>query len=218
MKKENERKKRFTEKLIESQEQERRRIASELHDGLGQQILVIKNRAELAQQQADDPEETRKQLDEIMQSSVVSIRDVRNISHNLRPVHLEKFGLTEAIENLCDQLQRTSKIEWSYHIDDIDETFPENKEINFYRVIQEATNNIQKHSKAKEASVMIRKSETDVKATIWDDGKGFDMTNEKYDQGLGFSGMKERIGTLGGTITMASSHGQGTTIKIIIPK
>lgn len=217
LKKENERKKRFTEQLIDSQEQERRRIASELHDGLGQQILVIKNRAEMAQLQVADPEETSRQLKEIMQSAVSSIGDVRNITHGLRPVHLEKFGLTEAVETLCDQLKQTSKIEWSYHIHNIDGLIPQNKEINFYRVVQEATTNIQKHSGAKEASVMVMKTDSEIKATIWDDGEGFDKTAVKAKKGLGFSGMYERIETLGGTINIETKPGEGTSIKIIIP-
>lgn len=217
LRRENERQKRFTERLIDSQETERRRIASELHDGLGQQILVIKNRAEIAQQQADDPDEMVKQLKEIMQSAVLSIDDVRNISHNLRPVHLEKFGVTEAIENLCDQLKKSSKIDWSYHIDNIDDVIPKNKEIHFYRVIQEATNNILKHSNAQEASVMIIRSDSEIKATIWDDGKSFDKSEENVNKGLGFTGMYERVETLGGKINIDSKPGEGTGIKIIIP-
>lgn len=217
LKRDNERKKRFAEQLIDSQEQERRRIASELHDGLGQQILVMKNRAELAQQKVAEPDEITRQLKEIMESAKISIGDVRSISHGLRPIHLEKFGLTEAIENLCDQLQRTSKIEWSYHIANIDGLIPENKEINLYRVIQEATNNIQKHSFAEEASVMIMRSSSQIKVTVWDDGKGFDLKDESLKEGLGFSGMYERVETLGGLITIASKSGEGTTIKIEIP-
>lgn len=217
LKKDNERKKRFTEQLIDSQENERRRIASELHDGLGQQILVIKNRAEMASLQVTDPEETNRQLHEIMKSAVSSIGDVRRITHGLRPVHLEKFGLSEAIETLCDQLKSTSKIEWSYHIHNIDGLISKNKEINFFRVIQEATNNIQKHSQAKEASVMVIKTDSVIKTTIWDDGIGFDLTAEKVDKGLGFTGMYERIETLGGTINIETKPGEGTGIKLIIP-
>ncbi|HBQ58860.1 MAG TPA: hypothetical protein DD671_04355 [Balneolaceae bacterium] len=217
LKRENERKKRFTERLIDSQEQERRRIASELHDGLGQQILVMKNRAEMAQQKVAEPDEVTHQLQEIMESAIISIGEVRSISHGLRPIHLEKFGLTEAIENLCDQLQRTSKIEWSYHIANIDGLIPQSKEINLYRVIQEATNNIQKHSFAEEASVMMMRASANIKVTIWDDGKGFDVKDESLKQGLGFSGMYERIETLGGLITFVSKPAEGTTINIVIP-
>jgi len=218
LRRENERQKKFTEKLIESQEQERRRIAMELHDGLGQQILVIKNRAELAQYQTDKTNVTFEQLKQILTSAIVSIKDIRNISHNLRPVHLEKFGLSEAIENLCEQLKETSKIQWSYHIQNIDNWVPQKQEINFYRVIQEAIKNIQKHSSADEASVMVLKTEKEIKATIWDDGKGFEMTDEEVHEGLGLASMTERVKILGGSLNITSKPQQGTTVKILIPR
>lgn len=216
-KKEKEKQKRFTEQLIDSQERERRRIASELHDGLGQQILVIKNRAELAQLQVDNPEEIAVQLSEITKSAVISISDVRTISYGLRPVHLEKFGLTEAINNLYYQIKSTSNIEWSYHIDSIDETIEKEKEINFYRVLQEATKNILKHSEASQASVMVKLFETEIRVTLWDDGKGFAMKKMEGLEGLGFRGMKERVENLGGSLVVQSSVGEGTVIKLVIP-
>ncbi|MCP9290808.1 sensor histidine kinase [Gracilimonas sediminicola] len=217
LKRQNARQKRFTEQLIESEEQERKRIASELHDSLGQQILVIKNRAELARKFVDQPAELDEQLDEIMQSAVTSIEDVRSISHGLRPVHLEKFGLTEALNNLCSQVQDSSSIEWSYHVDDIDEVISKDKEINFYRVIQEGITNIFKHSKASEASVIIRRAEPGLKAMIWDNGAGFDPDDKLNAGGLGLSGMNERVETLGGTLSIDSGKTEGTTITIVIP-
>jgi len=217
LREENERKKRFSEQLIDSQEQERRRIASELHDGLGQQILVIKNRVELAKKKAGNIIELEEELDEIMQSAVISIGEVRSISHGLRPVHLEKFGLTEAIENLCEELQNTLSIEWSYHIDNVDKAIHENKEIHFYRVVQEGVKNIIKHSSAKEASVLIKRTDRTISVTIWDNGKGFDLVRNGISEGLGFLGMHERIQSLGGIIDIQSVIKNGTTIKIEIP-
>lgn len=217
LRKENERKKRFSEQLIESQETERRRIAKELHDGLGQQILVIKNRAELAQNHIHKPEEVANQLKEIMLSAMSSIGDVRNISHGLLPVHLEKFGLKEAIMNLCDQLQRTSAIEWSYHVDEIDGLIPKDKEINFYRIIQEAVNNILKHANATEASVLIKRTSTGVNALILDDGKGFKSKQKNSLKGLGLLGMEERMESLAGKLEIESEPGNGTVIRIFIP-
>lgn len=213
----NERQKRFTEQLLESQENERRRIASDLHDGLGQQILVIKNRTELAIQQVGNAEMVNQQLSEIMQSAVSSIEDVRSISHALRPVHLEKFGLTEALNNLCDQLQDISSTEWSYHIDEIDEVIPKEKEINFYRVIQEGVKNVINHASAEEASLMVRRSGDVINTVLWDNGNGFEMKKMDKSSGLGFLGMNERIETLGGNIDIESSAGKGTVIKITIP-
>ncbi|MFA6456393.1 MAG: two-component regulator propeller domain-containing protein, partial [Bacteroidota bacterium] len=99
----------FAEQLIESQEQERRRIAADLHDGLGQQILIIKNRVELALKTVTNAERTADQLREIAESARSSLNDVRSISHGLRPVHLEQFGLRETLLNLCDQVQQASK-------------------------------------------------------------------------------------------------------------
>lgn len=217
LRKENERQKRFTEQLIESQESERMRIASELHDGLGQQILVIKNRAELAKKQAQKVSSLHEQLDEILISAASSIQSVRTISHGLRPVHLEKFGLTEALENLCDQLQQSSETDWSYHIEKIDGLIPKDSEINFYRVIQEGTNNILKHASADEASVMVKVEDARIKAVIWDDGNGFDIYAAEVSNGLGFLGMKERIEFLKGTLSIDSETGKGTVITIEIP-
>lgn len=217
LKKENEKQKRFSERLIESQENERRRIAAELHDGLGQQILVIKNRAELAQQHTADPKVMEDQLREITKSALSSIQDVRTITHDLRPIHIERFGLTEAINGLCGELQQTSPLEWSYHIDNIDEVIPSAQHIHFYRVIQEATNNIHKHANAENATIFIRNASDRLIATIEDDGDGFDAKLHNND-GLGLSGMRERVLTLGGNLSIESSLSEGTVIRITIPK
>lgn len=217
LKKDNERQKRFTEQLIDSQEQERRRIASELHDGLGQQILVIKNRVQLAKNLCAENSALNEQLDEIMHSSEISIEDVRTISHNLRPILLEKFGLTEAINNLCEELALTSSTEWSYHVDNIDGTLPNNKEINLFRVLQEGANNVLKHAQAEQASIMVHKKEKMIKVTIWDDGIGLGKETVAHTKGLGFTGMNERVESLAGKFTVESITGQGTTLKIEIP-
>ncbi len=207
----------FAEQLIDSQEKERRRIAMELHDGLAQQILIIKNRAELALKEVGDPEKTAEQLREIAGSAVHSINDVRQISHDLRPVHLEQFGLTETIKHLREQLSESSAIEWAFHVDDIDAAVPMEKQINCFRILQEGTNNILRHSEATQASVMIRREENHVIVSMWDNGKGFDPAGPTPDAGLGLAGILERTYTLGGTCEIKSAPGKGTTIKILIP-
>lgn len=216
LEKERQRQQRFSEQLIDQQESERYRIASELHDGIGQQILVIKNRAQMASLYIQSPDDLKEQLDEIIQNATQSISDVRNISHNLRPVHLEKFGLTEAIEHMCDELASTSSVEWTCHIENIDDVFPEEREINFYRVIQEAVNNILRHAEATEAMVLIALEERELKAIVKDDGKGFNPNRIKNSNGLGFVGMRERIESLGGTLNVKSTPGNGTNIYINI--
>lgn len=217
LKKEKMRQQMFSERLIDSQEQERRRIAMELHDGLGQQILVVKNRAELALHRVTDPVKTAEQLREIVQGAVSSINDIRAITHGLRPVHLEQFGLTETVKNLYEQLKQSSSIEWVCHVDDIDGVIPREKEINFYRILQEGTNNILRYSHATQASIMIRRSDREVTASVWDNGKGFDPEQKSDSAGIGLSGIKERANTLGGTCEITSQPDQGTSIMIIIP-
>jgi signal transduction histidine kinase len=102
-------------------------------------------------------------------------------------------------------------------MDDIDEVIPAEKEINFYRVIQEGINNIFKHAQATEASVIIRRVDPGLKAMIWDNGIGFDALDKLNKGGLGLSGMNERVESLGGTINVSSSGKEGTRITIIIP-
>jgi signal transduction histidine kinase/ligand-binding sensor domain-containing protein len=208
---------RFAEQLIASQEQERRRIAAELHDGLGQQILIIKNRAELALKTVADPVKTEEQLREISGNAVRSMNDVRTISHDLRPVYLEQFGLHDTLENLCEQIKKTSSIACSFYIDRIDGIIPAEKEINFYRIVQEGINNILKHSMATEATFMVRKSDTELTVSLWDNGRGFDMQHESFSTGLGLQGIQERAKTLGGLCDIKSQPGEGTTIMVIIP-
>jgi len=217
LKREYEKQRRFSRQLIESQENERKRIASELHDGLGQQILVIKNRAELIKNNSLSPEKIDLHLSDISATAQHSITDIRNIAHALRPVVLEKFGLTKSISNLCEHLERTSSLDWSYFIDDIDGTIPSEKEINLYRIVQEAVNNIEKHASASEASVFVQRKEQMIELKIWDDGKGFDVGLIKKSRGLGLLGMKERVDSLNGELSVDSNATKGTKFLIKIP-
>ncbi len=206
----------FAEQLIHSQEQERRRIAMDLHDGLGQQILIIKNRVDIALKTVSDPEKTADQLREIAISAASSLNDVRSISYGLRPINLEKFGLKETLMNLCEQIQETTAIEWAWHIDDIDGIIPREKEINFYRMMQEGIKNIMQHSSATQASMMIRRSDDQLTAFLWDNGKGFDTGLSSMKEGLGLVGIRERAKILGGSCTIKSQSGEGTTLMIIL--
>lgn len=215
LKKEKQQQHQFAVQLIESQEKERRRIASELHDGLGQQILIIKNRVEMALKYGADSVLTKEQLHEIAESTQSALNDVRTISHGLRPVHLEQFGLRETLLHLCEQVGQTSSLECVHHIDEIDGLIPAEQEINFYRIIQEGINNILKHSGATQASFMIRRSGSSMTSSLWDNGKGFDV--ERVNEGLGLIGIRERVKILGGTCEIKSHTGEGTTVFITIP-
>ncbi len=217
LKRENEKQRRFSEQLIRSEEQERRRIANELHDSLGQQILVIKNRAELAKSYLENPLALQEQLNDIVDSAQNSISDVRTISHGLRPVHLERFGLTDALLNLCEEVKQTSGIEWLIDIENIDDCIDSENEINFYRVIQEAINNIIKHSLATKAEIHIEIDNSEITTTISDNGKGFDPEVKKNTGGLGLTGMSERVESLGGKFNTRTKNHIGTTLTFKVP-
>jgi signal transduction histidine kinase len=205
----------FSHQLIESQEAERKRIAAELHDGLGQSLVVIKNRAVLGLKRGNDQERVAKEFSSISESATQALDEVREITNNLRPQLLDRLGLTRAINSM---LRVAAVIEIKSDIDQIDGLFSENEEISIYRIVQESVNNIIKHSHASSASVEIKRSSKEVSITIGDNGKGFDTTSvnpERYT--LGLVGLKERAQLLKGEFAIDSKPGYGTTIRVTVP-
>lgn len=203
----------FSRQLIESQEAERKRIAAELHDGLGQNLVVIKNRAMLAIKKGDDKERVTKELDNISESATQALEEVREITNNLRPRLLDRLGLTKAISSMLKQVSDVIEIE--SEIDNIDQIFNEIQEISIYRIIQESLNNVIKHSEAAKVIVKIKRNENSILILIKDNGKGFATEDSKKD-GLGLVGLKERSQLLKGELIIDSTIGEGTTIEVKI--
>ncbi len=206
----------FSRQLIESQEAERKRIAAELHDSLGQNLLVIKNRAMLAMRTAD--EGAIEQLNEISSATDQAIDEVSEISYNLRPYHLDRLGLTRAIEAMLRRVSETSGIKFSSDVDQIDRLFDQNAEISIYRIVQESVNNIVKHSRASEARVTIRRNGRGMEIEISDNGHGItrDVSpDDSRNGGFGLIGIAERARMLGGRHALQSSA-SGTTVTVNI--
>jgi signal transduction histidine kinase/ligand-binding sensor domain-containing protein len=210
----------FSRRLIDSQEQERKRIAAELHDGLGQNLLVIKNYALMGLNAANGGNPLREHLDEISEAASQSIAEVRQISHNLRPYQLERLGLTNTLETMLRQIANASDIGFTTAVEPIDGLFAPEDEISVYRIVQESLNNILKHSDAKEASVQIKRADGEIQITITDDGRGFTVEPashaELQKRGLGLTGTAERVRILGGKLSIQSAPGQGTTLHITL--
>lgn len=210
----------FSRQLISSQEEERKRIAGELHDSLGQALLVIKNRAYLGAAATEQASATRAQFDEISDSAADAINQVREISYYLRPSQLERFGLTAAIEEMLEQVSAASGIRFDFEAESLEGAFSSEAEINFYRIVQECANNIVKHSRAARAQVTISRSEQAIELTVRDNGKGFDTNASRATgagkSGFGLTGIAERARILGGASTIESAPGKGTTIRIRI--
>jgi signal transduction histidine kinase len=207
----------FSRQLIDSQERERKRIAGELHDSIGQNLLVIKNRALMALGVAGNEEKSRRQLDEISAAASQSIDEVREIAYHLHPYQLDRLGLTKAIEEMIKRVSDASGIAISNSIEPIDGIFSKEFEINFYRVVQEGINNIVKHSGATEASLTVRKRLPLVHLSIVDKGTGFSPAGSAgASTGLGLKGVSERVRILGGDFMINSQPGAGTTITVVV--
>jgi signal transduction histidine kinase len=211
----------FSRQILESQESERHRIAANLHDSLGQNLLVIKNQARLAMQPIGSESVLRRRLDEISGCASQAIEEVREITHALRPYQLDRLGLTQTIRATVNRAAENSSISFASHADDVDEVFDKESEIHVYRIVQEAVNNILKHSAATEATVVVKKLAAVVSLSIRDNGRGFDAAaahdSNSQDVGHGISGIKERVRILGGTFVVDSRPGHGTSLSIEIP-
>jgi signal transduction histidine kinase len=208
----------FSKQLIDSQENERERVARELHDGLSQDLANIKSRAQLVLIEPDNPSMLQEQLDNIVAEATQAIDETKEIAYNLRPYQLDRLGLTGSIEEMVKKISDSRKHKLTFHtrIDDIDGIFPKDAELNIYRIIQESVNNLVKHSEATEAEVIIKNNLSGVEIAVKDNGKGFTIksseSNEPVERGFGLVSITERTRILGGKLTVQSKKGEGTTI------
>jgi signal transduction histidine kinase len=201
----------FSKQLMQSQEDERKRIASELHDSLGQDLLVIKNLA-LLNKNKDD------QFEEISKTASLALDGVRRISYNLHPYQLDRLGLSKAISSMFGNIEGASKTKFDLQIDNIDNLLSKDKEINIFRIVQECVNNILKHSGASIATVTVQQIDNKIRIEIADNGKGFDFEAAKeLSKGLGLKNLINRVSLLDGEIDYSSTSEFATLIKIQIP-
>jgi signal transduction histidine kinase/ligand-binding sensor domain-containing protein len=209
----------FSRRLMASQEGERQRIAGELHDSLGQQLLVITNRAMLGERVVGDPERAKKEFDEIIASAALAIDEIRAISYNLRPIHLDRLGLTASIEEMIERIASAGTIQLSADVEPLDGVLSKADEINCYRIVQESINNIIKHAGATKAYVEVFREHGELRITVRDNGRGFDeaATRQRPSTGLGLTSIAERAHMLGGALVIEAAPGQGTTLHVRAP-
>jgi signal transduction histidine kinase len=215
----------FSHRLITSQEEERKRIAAELHDSLGQRLIIVKNLAlSLLRAQGEDALNGRRArtIEEISAEAALAIDETREISYNLRPFQLDRLGLTKAVEGIVRTASRASTTRFSAELDNVDDVFPEQLRINYYRIVQECLNNIMKHAEATEVIVSIKRSAGEVLLTIRDNGTGFTPGSAQLEtgsekRGFGLAGMAERARLLGGELVVDSAPGHGAVVSLLIP-
>ena len=208
----------FTRQLIDSMEAERKRIATELHDSIGQDLLIIKNRALLALNDLKNKKNVREQLEEISQAASQAIQGIREITNNLRPYQIDRLGLKKSLESIIMNAARTTTISFTSDIDPIDNLIPKEIEIHVYRIIQECVNNIIKHAHATAGKVTIKRWYNRLNIDVEDNGTGFDVSFQRTqnERGIGLQGIIERARFIGGTMRVESSPGKGTRVLITI--
>lgn len=208
----------FARRLIESQEQERKRVAGELHDSLGQSLQIIKGRARLGLSRADESAERTKQLEEICEAATQAIHEVRAISRALRPAELDQLGLTKSLEWMAAQAGATSSTRFACELENVDKLFPPEIEISLYRIAQEGFNNVLRHAEASEAILELKRENGAVRLSLFDNGRGFaksaraDAMPPRFGQGL--AGIAERVKLLGGELDLQSAPGRGTRLTV----
>jgi signal transduction histidine kinase len=196
---------RFSQELLKNQETERTRISKDLHDGLGQSLLLIKNKVALSKDTS-----TGELLD-------TAISELRSIARSLHSMQLEKLGLSKAANHLLDQIDTETKIFVSSEIQDLKGILKKDQELQLYRILQESINTVIKHSEASALSVIFRKNHQGVELKIEDNGKGFDFSEKLNDfQSLALKTLKERIASMEGSMRVISSKGNGTSLTFIV--
>jgi PAS domain S-box-containing protein len=211
----------LSSRLLKAQEEERRRLSIELHDELGQALMVLKLKMRAIQESVhDESDNLTGRCDEVISYVNEVTENVRRLSRDLSPSILEDLGISAAIRWLVEAFTKHSNIECLLEMTDIDNLFSREGQITIYRIIQECLTNIAKHSHATSVSIIIKKLDEDVLFQIEDDGKGFhvqEALSNPDKRGLGLAAMQERVRMLGGLIYIMSQHGTGSNIIFSIP-
>jgi signal transduction histidine kinase len=208
--------KQLSARLVQAQENERRSIARELHDEVGQAmtgiLLEMANLSTLAR--TGDARAVESKAAEIKKLLESSIRVVRNMALLLRPSMLDDLGLVPALEWQAKEISKRGGIHVKIVAGQVSEDLPEDHKTCVYRIVQEALHNIVQHAEARNAKVTVRQDAGRLLLSIEDDGKGFDAGRER---GMGLLGIQERVGYLGGSFAVESQSQQGTVLRAELP-
>ena len=206
-----------TKAIIQTEENERRRIAAELHDGVGQMMSAAKMNLSAFESDMSFKDEAQKQrLERLIALVDESCKEIRSVSHQMMPNALLKSGLANAVKEFLDKIDnRIIKI--NLHTEGLQERLDSNRETVLYRVIQECVNNVIKHSGADNLDISLIKDADGIAATVEDNGRGFDINDKQKFEGIGLKNISSRVSFLKGTVEFDSSPGKGTLVAIHIP-
>ncbi len=206
-----------SEAVIKGQDEERGRLAKDLHDGLGGLLSGVKfslaNMKSTVILDADSALVFERSLDMLDHS----ISELRRVAHNMMPEVLVKFGLSEALKSYCDRMRESQIFKIDFQSIGMEERLSSNTEIFVYRIVQELLNNTAKHAKATHVLVQLARQNSEISITVEDNGIGLEKPNVDQAVGIGWANIRSRVEYLKGKLDVQSSHGQGTSVHITIP-
>jgi PAS domain S-box-containing protein len=207
----------ISRKLVEAQEQERSRIARELHDDVNQRLAMLAVELDTVQAiRPDLPSEVRLRLQDLRKQTTEISTDVQALSHDLHTSKLEYLGVVAAMKNWCNEFGERQKLDVSFK-DNVSRALPSELGLPLFRVLQESVHNAAKHSGAKEISVQMVQDWDEIHLIVRDSGRGFDPDTAKNGKGLGLTSMQERVRLVNGTMVIQSKPMRGTTIHVRVP-
>jgi len=208
----------MSRKLIEAQEQERARIARELHDDIGQRLALLAVGFDQIQQDAPAlPAKALNQMSELRKQTVDLSTDVQTMSHALHAPKLEYLGLVSTMRSICAEFAERQRVEIDFSSHDVPAPLPQEISLCLIRVLQEALQNAAKHSGVRHAEVELRGTPDEIHLRVRDLGKGFDLNAAMHGRGLGLTSMQERVRLLNGAVLIQSKPMGGTTVQVRVP-
>jgi two-component system sensor histidine kinase DegS len=210
---------RLSNGILAAQEDERRRIAQELHDDTMQALAALAVQARLVERK-QDVEALREGIGRIREGIGQTLHELRRLTYDLRPTALDDLGLTAALGGLASDFAERSGVLVESNLATPEARLPPPVEIVLYRVAQEALSNVAKHAHAEHVRLRLALADGLVRLTIADDGRGFETGNRQSsrESGLGLLGMEERVQALHGRLEIRSAAGEGTTVSVELPR
>jgi len=204
--------------LINAEEQERSRVASELHDDFSQRVAILALGLENAEEATPAGfDDVHKRLRELIDSTIQLGEDLHSLSHRLHSSTIESLGLVPAVTSLCEEFTTRQGIRVDFTSDDIPRSVDRHAALCVFRIVQEALRNVRKYSGAKEAEVDLQMSGDRLEVRVRDQGGGFDLATLRENAGLGIRSMEERARLLGGRFEIHSESGKGTRVTASVP-
>src|SRR3974390_1588819 len=207
-----------SQRLIEAQEQERSRVARELHDDINQRLALLAVGLERLKSDVPGPSSELRQRVVEARTEVADIgKDIQALSHRLHSPKLELLGLAETAKGFCRELSELQSVRVDFHSESVPKELPYDVSLCLFRVLQEALQNAVKHSGSRRVEITLNSLANEIDLIVVDSGTGFDPGRATKGRGLGLTSMRERLKLVSGELAIASEMGHGTTVRARVP-